>query len=103
MAEKFYGIHADKPFFGELTEFMSSGPIVMQVLEGENAVLKNREIMGATNPAKLTLARSARNLRKALAKTRCMGQTASTMQRLKLPCVFPQTNWSARSLLSEKI
>jgi nucleoside-diphosphate kinase len=51
MAEKFYGIHADKPFFGELTEFMSSGPIVMQVLEGENAVLKNREIMGATDPA----------------------------------------------------
>jgi len=51
MAEKFYGIHADKPFFGELVEFMSSGPIVMQVLEGENAVLKNREIMGATNPA----------------------------------------------------
>ncbi|NLH80786.1 MAG: nucleoside-diphosphate kinase, partial [Phyllobacteriaceae bacterium] len=44
-------VHKERPFFGELTEFMSSGPIVAQVLEGENAVLANREIMGATNPA----------------------------------------------------
>ncbi len=50
-AEAFYAVHKERPFFGELTEFMSSGPIVAQVLEGENAVLKNREIMGATNPA----------------------------------------------------
>ena len=50
-AQAFYGVHKDRPFFGELTEFMSSGPIVAQVLEGEDAVLKNREVMGATNPA----------------------------------------------------
>lgn len=50
-AEGFYAVHKDRPFFGELTEFMSSGPTVVQVLEGENAILKNREIMGATNPA----------------------------------------------------
>ena len=50
-AEAFYAVHKERPFFGELTEFMSSGPIVAQVLEGENAVLANREIMGATNPA----------------------------------------------------
>ena len=50
-AEAFYAVHKERPFFGELCEFMSSGPIVAQVLEGENAVLKNREIMGATNPA----------------------------------------------------
>ncbi|WP_333821561.1 nucleoside-diphosphate kinase [Pinisolibacter sp.] len=50
-AEAFYAVHKERPFFGELTEFMSSGPIVAQVLEGENAVLKNREVMGATNPA----------------------------------------------------
>lgn len=49
-AEKFYAVHAERPFYGELTEFMSSGPIVAQVLEGENAILKNREVMGATNP-----------------------------------------------------
>lgn len=50
-AEAFYAVHKDRPFFGELTEFMSSAPTVVQVLEGENAILKNREIMGATNPA----------------------------------------------------
>jgi nucleoside-diphosphate kinase len=50
-AEGFYAVHKDKPFFGELVEFMISGPVVVQVLEGENAILKNREVMGATNPA----------------------------------------------------
>jgi nucleoside-diphosphate kinase len=47
----FYAEHKERPFFGELVEFMTSGPIMVQVLEGENAVLKNRELMGATNPA----------------------------------------------------
>ena len=50
-AQQFYAVHSERPFFGELTEFMSSGPTVVQVLEGENAILKNREVMGATNPA----------------------------------------------------
>jgi len=49
-AEGFYAVHKERPFFGELTEFMSSEPVVVQVLEGEDAVAKNREIMGATNP-----------------------------------------------------
>lgn len=50
-AEGFYAVHKERPFFGELTEFMSSGPTIVQVLEGENAIARNREIMGATNPA----------------------------------------------------
>ncbi len=50
-AEGFYAVHKARPFFGELVEFMMSEPVVVQVLEGENAVAKNREIMGATNPA----------------------------------------------------
>jgi len=50
-AEGFYAVHKERPFFGELVDFMMSGPVVVQVLEGENAVLRNREIMGATNPA----------------------------------------------------
>ena len=49
-AEGFYAVHKERPFFNSLVEFMISGPVVLQVLEGENAVLKNREIMGATNP-----------------------------------------------------
>jgi nucleoside-diphosphate kinase len=50
-AETFYAVHRERPFFGELTEFMSSGPVVLQVLEGEDAIARNREAMGATNPA----------------------------------------------------
>ncbi len=49
-AEAFYAVHAERPFFGDLVEFMISGPVVVTVLEGENAMAKNRELMGATNP-----------------------------------------------------
>jgi nucleoside-diphosphate kinase len=50
-AGKFYAVHKERPFYGDLVKFMTSGPVVVQVLEGENAVAKNREVMGATNPA----------------------------------------------------
>ena len=50
MAQKFYGIHKDRPFFNDLVDFMISGPVIAQVLRGENAVKLNRDIMGATNP-----------------------------------------------------
>ena len=50
-AETFYGVHKERPFFKDLCKFMTSGPVVVQVLEGEGAIAKNREIMGATNPA----------------------------------------------------
>lgn len=51
-AQRFYGVHKDRPFFGELVDFMTSGPVVVQVLEGENAIAKYRQVMGATDPAK---------------------------------------------------
>lgn len=51
-AEGFYAVHRERPFFGELVDFMVSGPVMVQVLEGENAVAKNRELMGATDPKK---------------------------------------------------
>jgi nucleoside-diphosphate kinase len=50
-AERFYAVHKERPFFGELVELMTSGPVVVQVLEGDNAVARYREVMGATNPA----------------------------------------------------
>ena len=50
-AAEFYGVHSERPFFQSLCDFMCSGPIIVQVLEGENAILKNREVMGATNPS----------------------------------------------------
>ena len=53
-AEGFYAVHRERPFFGDLVKFMTSGPVMVQVLEGEDAIRKNREIMGATNPAEAT-------------------------------------------------
>ncbi len=50
-AESFYDVHKERPFYGSLCEFMTSGPVVVQVLEGEDAIARNREVMGATNPA----------------------------------------------------
>ena len=64
-AEGFYGVHRERPFFGELVSFMISGPVVVQVLEGENAVQRNRDIMGATNPANA----DAGTIRKELAES----------------------------------
>ncbi len=64
-AEQFYGVHKARPFFGELVEFMISGPVVVQVLEGEGAIAKYRDVMGATDPAKA----SAGTIRKVHAKS----------------------------------
>ena len=64
-AGTFYGVHRERPFFGELVEFMTSGPVVVQVLEGENAIVKYRDVMGATDPAKA----AARTIRKVHAKS----------------------------------
>jgi len=64
-AETFYAVHKERPFFGELVDFMISGPVVVQVLEGESAVLKYREIMGATNP----IDAAAGTIRKQFAKS----------------------------------
>ena len=64
-AETFYAVHRERPFFHELVEFMTSGPVVVQVLEGENAIAKYREIMGATDPAKA----AAGTIRKVHAKS----------------------------------
>lgn len=51
-AQRFYAVHKERPFFGELVDFMTSGPVVVQVLEGDNAIAKYREVMGATDPSK---------------------------------------------------
>jgi nucleoside-diphosphate kinase len=64
-AETFYAVHRQRPFFGELVDFMISGPVVVQVLEGENAIAKYRDVMGATDPAKAT----AGTIRKAHAQS----------------------------------
>lgn len=64
-AETFYGVHRERPFFGELVDFMTSGPVVVQVLEGEDAIAKYRDVMGATDPSKA----AANTIRKVHAKS----------------------------------
>ena len=64
-AEAFYAVHRERPFFGELVDFMISGPVIVQVLEGENAIAKYRDVMGATDPAKA----AAGTIRKTHAKS----------------------------------
>ncbi len=70
-AEAFYGVHKERPFFGELVEMMTAAPVVVQVLEGENAIAKYREVMGATNPEKA----DAGTIRKAFALS--MGENSA--------------------------
>ena len=88
-AETFYAVHRERPFFGELVEFMISGPVVVQVLEGENAIAKYRDIMGATDPAKAApRAPSARSTPSRSARIRCTAPTRRTPRRKEIAQFF---------------
>ena len=82
-AKAFYAVHAERPFYDALVAFMTSGPVVLQVLEGENAVATNREVMGATNPADAADGKSAKTLLNQSRRIRCMGQIAQKMRPSK--------------------
>ena len=97
-AETFYGVHRERPFFGELVEFMTSGPVVVQVLEGENAIAKYRDVMGATDPAKARRAPSARSTPGRSARTRCTARTRRTPPPRRSRSSSPATRSSARQL-----
>ncbi|KGK00664.1 nucleoside-diphosphate kinase [Thalassotalea sp. ND16A] len=75
-AEGFYAEHAERPFFGALVDFMTSGPVMVQVLEGENAVLKNREIMGATNPSDALAGTLRHDFAESIDENACHGSDA---------------------------
>lgn len=84
-AEGFYAVHRARPFFRELVEFMCSGPVVVQVLEGENAIIRNREIMGRPIRPRPRRAQSARSSRARLAKTPCTVPTRLRPRKRKSP------------------
>ena len=86
-AEAFYGVHRERPFFGGLVAFMTSGPVVVQVLEGENAIAKNREVMGATDPKKA--ARSAPNSPRISRPIPCTARTVPRTRPAKSPSSSP--------------
>jgi nucleoside-diphosphate kinase len=76
-AEEFYGVHRQRPFFNDLVAFMTSGPVVVQVLEGENAVALNREIMGATDPANAAPGTIRKDFAESIEANSCHGSDAA--------------------------
>ena len=91
-AEGFYAVHKERPFFGELVSFMISGPVVVQVLEGENAIAKNREIMGATKTRLMPMrGQSVRILPRASKPIQCMVLTHRKPPQKRLSSFSPMT------------
>ncbi|MBP1685967.1 MAG: nucleoside-diphosphate kinase [Deltaproteobacteria bacterium] len=89
-AARFYVVHKDKGFFGSLTKFMSSGPILVSVLEGENAIAKNREIMGATDPAKAAAGTIRRDFGTDVEQNAVHGSDAPDTARWEISFFFGQ-------------
>jgi len=87
-AEGFYAVHRERPFFGELVDFMISGPVVVQVLEGENAVARNREIMGATNPKEAAAGTIRAEFARSLGENSVHGSDAAETARDEIAFFF---------------
>ncbi len=88
-AEQFYAVHKERPFFGELVEFMTSGPVVVQVLEGENAIAKYREVMGATNPAQAAEGTIRKLHAKSVGENTVHGSDAAETAKIEIAQFFP--------------
>jgi nucleoside-diphosphate kinase len=91
LAERFYAVHAQRPFFGSLTGFMSSGPVVVQVLEGEDAVAKNREIMGATDPSKAAAGTIRKDFAESIEANSVHGSDSAENAAQEIAFFFSQT------------
>ena len=89
-AEGFYAVHKERPFFDELTTFMSSGPVVISALEGENAIAKNREIMGATNPADADTGTIRKDFSESVGENTVHGSDAPDTAKTEITYFFPQ-------------
>ena len=90
-AEGFYAVHKARPFFADLVTFMTSGPVVLMVLEGENAVLKNREIMGATDPKKAAEGTIRKDFATDIEKNTVHGSDSPENARTEIAYYFPET------------
>ena len=89
-AEQFYGVHKARPFFGELVETMTSGPVVVQVLEGDNAIARYREIMGATNPAQAAPGTIRKLYAKSIGENSVHGSDAAETAKVEIAQFFPE-------------
>ena len=88
-AETFYAVHKERPFFGELVEFMTSGPVVVQVLEGDDAVAKYREIMGATNPAQAAEGTIRKQFAQSVGENSVHGSDSVENAKIEIAQFFP--------------
>jgi len=95
-AEGFYAVHKARPFFSDLVKYMTSGPVVLQVLEGENAVLKNREIMGATDPKKADKGTIRADLAQSIEANTVHGSDSAENAAIEIAYFFAQTEIHAR-------
>ncbi|MBB5456960.1 nucleoside-diphosphate kinase [Paraburkholderia sp. Cpub6] len=95
-AEKFYAVHAARPFFKDLVEFMISGPVVVQALEGENAILKYRDLMGATDPKKAEKGTIRADFADSIDANAVHGSDAPETAAIEIAFFFPQVNVYSR-------
>nr|4DUT_A Chain A, Nucleoside diphosphate kinase [Burkholderia thailandensis E264]4DUT_B Chain B, Nucleoside diphosphate kinase [Burkholderia thailandensis E264]4EK2_A Chain A, Nucleoside diphosphate kinase [Burkholderia thailandensis E264]4EK2_B Chain B, Nucleoside diphosphate kinase [Burkholderia thailandensis E264]4HR2_A Chain A, Nucleoside diphosphate kinase [Burkholderia thailandensis E264]4HR2_B Chain B, Nucleoside diphosphate kinase [Burkholderia thailandensis E264] len=95
-AEKFYAVHAERPFFKDLVEFMISGPVMIQVLEGEDAILKNRDLMGATDPKKAEKGTIRADFADSIDANAVHGSDAPETARVEIAFFFPEMNVYSR-------
>jgi nucleoside-diphosphate kinase len=95
-AEGFYAVHKTRPFFNDLVSFMISGPVVAQVLEGENAILKNRELMGATDPKKAEKGTIRADFADSIDANAVHGSDAPETARVEIAYFFPEMNIYSR-------
>lgn len=87
-AEEFYAVHRERPFFADLVEFMTSGPVMIQVLEGENAILRNRELMGATNPKEAAPGTIRADFAESIDANAVHGSDAPETAQVEIACFF---------------
>jgi nucleoside-diphosphate kinase len=90
-ARRFYDIHKEQPFFTDLVSFMTSGPIVLQVLEGENAIARNREVMGATNPAEAAPGTIRKDFAVSLQRNSVHGSDSSATAKREIALCFKKS------------
>ena len=95
-AEQFYSVHKERPFFKDLVDFMISGPVMVQVLEGENAILKNRELMGATDPKKADAGTIRADFADSIDANAVHGSDAAETAAVEVAFFFPGLNVYAR-------
>ena len=95
-AEGFYAVHKGRPFFNDLVEFMISGPVMLQVLEGENAILKNRDLMGATDPKKAAPGTIRADFAQSIDANAVHGSDAAETAKVEIAYFFPAHNVYAR-------